>query len=49
MIEKLGDKEFADNQVRDLVVDVRAFSRNLDQLYLTRKAMARRLEELKRK
>jgi hypothetical protein len=48
MLEKLGDKEFADNQVRDLVVDVRAFSRNLDQLYLTRRAMARRLEELNR-
>jgi len=31
--------------VRDLVIDVSAFSRNLEELYLTRRAMARRLED----
>lgn len=46
MLKDLGDEAFADAQVRDLVIDVRAFSRNVEDLYLTREAMARRLEEL---
>ena len=29
-----------------MVVDVSAFSRNVEELYLARKAMARRLEKL---
>lgn len=48
MLRNLGDKEFARDQVRDLVIDVRAFSRNLEELYLSREMMARRLEELTR-
>ena len=48
MLEKLGNGKFADDMVRDMVVDVKAFSRNVEQLYLTRKAMAKQLEELNR-
>jgi hypothetical protein len=46
MLEAAGDKEFADDQVRNLVIDVSSFSRNREELYNTRKAMARRLEQL---
>jgi hypothetical protein len=46
MLKELGDKEFAEKMISNHVVDVKAFSRNLEQLYLTRKAMAKRLEEL---
>jgi len=46
MLENAGDKEFAEEQVKDLVVDVSSFSRNVGQLYITRKAMARRLEKV---
>lgn len=46
MLEELGDKAFASEQVRNLVVDVKAFSRNAANLYSTRKAMAERIEEL---
>ena len=49
MLKNLGDQEFADTQLQSMVIDVSAFSRNVDQLYLTRKAMAQRLEELSRK
>jgi hypothetical protein len=45
MLKEKGAGDFAAEQVRDLVIDVSAFSRNLEELYLTRKAMARRLEE----
>jgi hypothetical protein len=48
MLKDLGDKEFAETQVHNMVIDVSTFSRNLEELYLTRKAMARRLEELTR-
>lgn len=48
MLKDLGDKEFADSQVRNLVIDVSSFSRNGEELYLTRKAIARRLEKLAR-
>ncbi len=48
MLEQLGDKEFAQEKVKDLVIDVKAFSRNVEKLYITRKAMAQRLEELSR-
>jgi hypothetical protein len=48
MLKDLGDDEFAEKQVQNLVIDVSTFSRNLAELYLTRKAMARRLEELSR-
>ncbi|MGC1240688.1 MAG: hypothetical protein WA874_03825 [Chryseosolibacter sp.] len=46
MLNEAGDKEFADEQVRNLVIDVSSFSRNVDPLYLTRKTMALRLEKL---
>lgn len=46
MLKELGDKEFAEAQTRNLVIDVSSFSRNLSELYITRKAMARRLEKL---
>lgn len=45
MLENSGDKEFADELVRNLVVDVSSFSRNVEQLYITRKKMAACLEE----
>lgn len=48
MLKDLGDEEFAEEKVRDLVVDVSTFSRNPAELYLTREAIARRLEELSR-
>lgn len=46
MLRDGGAEEFADRQVRNLVVDVSAFSRNAEELYLARQKMARRLEEL---
>ncbi len=49
MLKDLGDKEFANEIVESFVVDVRAFSRNVEQLYANRKAMAQRLEELSAK
>jgi hypothetical protein len=42
----LGDKEFAETQTRNLVIDVSSFSRNVEELYNVRKAMARRVEKL---
>lgn len=46
MLKDLGAIEFADDQIKNLVVDVSTFSRNRDELYLTRKAMARKIESL---
>jgi hypothetical protein len=46
MLKNLGDKDFAEKQVEKLVIDVSAFSRNLKDIYSTRKAMAKRLEDL---
>jgi len=46
MIEKLGDKAFAEKTVESMVVDVKAFSRNVPVLYNTRKEMAARIEQL---
>jgi hypothetical protein len=46
MLKDLGDKDFAEEQIYNMVIDVSTFSRNLEELYLTRKSMARRLEEL---
>jgi hypothetical protein len=46
MLKNLGDKEFAETQVKNLVIDVSAFSRNLKDLYTTRRAMAKRLESI---
>jgi hypothetical protein len=49
MLEEAGEKDFADKQVGDLVIDVSSFSRNVEQLYIVRKAMAQRLETLNKK
>lgn len=49
MLEAGGDQAFADEQVRNLVIDVSSFSRNRDELYNVRKAMARRIEQLHNK
>ena len=49
MLKDKGDSDFAEKQIQNLVIDVSAFSRNLEELYITRKAMARRLEELTNK
>jgi len=46
MIEKLGDKAFAEKIVESMVVDVQAFSHNVPVLYNTRKEMAARIEQL---
>jgi len=45
MLKDSGDNAFAEEQVRNLVVDVSSFSRNVQELYNIRKAMARRLEK----
>ena len=47
MLKASGQKELAEEQVRNLVIDVSAFSRNLDEVYNARKVMARRLEQVK--
>lgn len=49
MLEEGGDQAFADEQVRNLVIDVSSFSRNREELYNVRKAMARRIEQLNKK
>ena len=46
MLKKLGDNSFAAKQVENLVVDVKAFSRNVADLYAARKTMAERIESL---
>ena len=46
LLEKLGDKAFAEKTVERMVVDVKAFSRNVPVLYNTRKEMAARIEQL---
>jgi hypothetical protein len=46
MLKDLGENDFAETTVSNMVVDVSAFSRNVEELYLARKAMARRLEKL---
>jgi len=46
LLEALGDPEFADGIVSDMVVDVGAFSRNEAALFKARERMARRIEAL---
>jgi hypothetical protein len=46
MLKEKGDPAFANEIVRNMVIDVSTFSRNLAELYLSRKAMAKRIEEL---
>jgi hypothetical protein len=49
MLTKLGDKAFADQMAQNMVVDVKAFSRNVAALYNARKEMAARIEALMKK
>jgi hypothetical protein len=49
LLKSLGDPQFADEAVKSLVVDVRAFSRNAEELLAMREKLARRIEELVRK
>ena len=46
LLTSLGDGAFADEAAKSMVVDVRAFSRNVEQLFALREKMARRIEEL---
>ena len=46
MLKQLGDTAFADDQVKNLVVDVKTFTRDVSILYNTRKEMAARIEAL---
>jgi hypothetical protein len=46
MLRNSGEGKYADSIVRSLVVSVKAFSRNREDIYLARKAMAERLEEI---
>lgn len=46
MLKQLGDKAYADKMAESLVVDVKAFSRNVAVLHNTRKEMAARIEML---
>jgi hypothetical protein len=48
MLKNHGAKEYAEKVVRSMAVDVSAFSRNVEELYRTRRAMAERIEELTR-
>ena len=48
MLKNKGAADFAEKIVNNLVIDVSTFSRNLDELYLSRIAIARKLEELVR-
>jgi hypothetical protein len=49
MLKDLGADEYAEAIVRNMVVDVSAFSRNVEELYLARQMMARKLEKLNHK
>ena len=46
LLNSMGGGAFADEAVRGMVVDVRAFSRNSDDLYALREKMAHRIEQL---
>ena len=46
MLKDRGASDFAEEQISNMVIDVSTFSRNLEELYLTRKGMAAKLEEL---
>lgn len=43
LLKSLGEGELADRLVREMVVDVRAFSRNLEQLFRIREEIAERI------
>ncbi len=47
LLKSLGDERFANDAAASLVVDVSAFSRNVEELFATRKRMAERIMALK--
>jgi hypothetical protein len=49
LLKSLGDSAFADEAVKGMVVDVRAFSRNIEDLYGVRQRMAERIQQLRKK
>ncbi|HSB12806.1 MAG TPA: DUF4091 domain-containing protein [Bryobacteraceae bacterium] len=48
MLKSLGDQKSADEIVKSMVVDVSAFSRNVEELFAVRERMAKRIEQLAR-
>jgi len=46
LLKSLGDQQFADQAAGSMVVDVRAFSRNAEDLFALREKLAHRIEEL---
>jgi hypothetical protein len=46
MLRDKGDSKFADSIVQNMAIDVSTFSRNLEDLYAARRAMALQLEKL---
>lgn len=46
LLKSLGDPQFADDAARSMVVDVRAFSRNAEDLFALRQKLAHRIEAL---
>ncbi len=46
LLKSLGDTEFADRCVREMVVDVSTFSRNVEALFTQRQRIAERIESL---
>lgn len=46
MLKEAGDDNYLKDQVDKLVIDVKAFSRDVNQLYKVRESIAKRLEEL---
>ena len=48
LLKSLGDSDFADRAARGMVVDVSAFSRNVEELFDLRERMAERIESLNR-
>ena len=49
LLKSLGDERFADEAARSMVVDVRAFSRNAEELTAIREKIAIRIEQLKQR
>ncbi|HYK91013.1 MAG TPA: glycoside hydrolase domain-containing protein [Acidobacteriota bacterium] len=46
LLKSLGDAKFADAAAASMVVDVSAFSRNVEELFAVRKRLAQRIESL---